>query len=262
MLEPLETRALLSITVSLDNGLLLIQGTSKDDVITVDAANDQVIVAMNTLTFSTLAADVKLIRIMAGGGNDRVIVTSAVQAKADLYGEAGNDYLQADDRGCRLYGGPGNDTLVAGLGQDVLSGGPGIDKADYSARTTAVKVTLDGKANDGAPGERDNVMADVENVTGGSGNDCLVGNAARNTLIGGDGNDTLIGGAGDDVLVGGAGSDSMVGGEGDDLFLAIDLSAGDTIDGGNGYDSYAIDSVSGVRDTVLNVENELSVLST
>ncbi|MFN3294990.1 MAG: calcium-binding protein, partial [Gemmobacter sp.] len=63
-------------------------------------------------------------------------------------------------------------------------------------------------------------------LTGGSGNDGLVGHVLNDTLSGGDGNDTLSGGAGNDNLNGGAG---------DDLILAD--AGNDTIDGGDGIDT-------------------------
>ena len=40
----------------------------------------------------------------------------------------------------------------------------------------------------------------VENITTGSGDDTLVGDANANVLTGGSGDDTLTGGAGDDVF--------------------------------------------------------------
>ena len=49
--------------------------------------------------------------------------------------------------------------------------------------------------------------ANIENATGGNGNDSLTGNALANVLSGGTGNDTLDGGAGNDTLRGGAGND-------------------------------------------------------
>ena len=58
----------------------------------------------------------------------------------------------------------------------------------------------------------------VENATGGSGNDKLVGNDAANTLDGSAGDDTIHGGAGNDTLVGGTGSDTLHGGAGADTF--------------------------------------------
>ncbi len=85
----------------------------------------------------------------------------------------------------------------------------------------------------------------IENASGGSGDDVLVGNAAGNTLtgnagddllLGRDGADTLLGGDGADVLNGGAGKNELTGGAGNDLFVFEDSSAKDKIrdfDSGN-----------------------------
>jgi serralysin len=68
----------------------------------------------------------------------------------------------------------------------------------------------------------------IENATGGSGNDVLIGNAAANVLrgnngadklFGRDGADQLDGGGGNDLLDGGAGADTMTGGKGGDTFV-------------------------------------------
>jgi serralysin len=58
----------------------------------------------------------------------------------------------------------------------------------------------------------------IENATGGSGADTLLGNSLANTLTGGDGNDKLYGYGGNDRLFGGAGNDYLVGGAGQDAF--------------------------------------------
>lgn len=50
----------------------------------------------------------------------------------------------------------------------------------------------------------------IDNATGGSGNDTIIGNAIANALNGGSGNDTLTGGGGNDTIDGGAGSDTAV----------------------------------------------------
>ncbi|WP_235939260.1 M10 family metallopeptidase C-terminal domain-containing protein [Bradyrhizobium hipponense] len=50
----------------------------------------------------------------------------------------------------------------------------------------------------------------IDNATGGSGNDTIVGNAIANMLNGGSGNDTITGGAGNDTIAGGAGTDTAV----------------------------------------------------
>lgn len=66
----------------------------------------------------------------------------------------------------------------------------------------------------------------IENATGGSGNDVLIGNAANNVLTGNDGNDNLLGRGGNDILRGGAGVDRISGGDGLDV---VTLGAGDDI---------------------------------
>jgi serralysin len=65
----------------------------------------------------------------------------------------------------------------------------------------------------------------IENATGGSGGDTLIGNSANNILNGGAGNDTLKGGDGTDTLLGGLGDD----------YLEGNLN-NDTLDGGPGND--------------------------
>lgn len=78
----------------------------------------------------------------------------------------------------------------------------------------------------------------IENASGGSGDDVLIGNSAANTLtgnagndtlLGRDGNDTLYGGAGNDVLNGGAGKNELIGGLGNDIFVFEDAGSKDKI---------------------------------
>jgi Ca2+-binding RTX toxin-like protein len=66
----------------------------------------------------------------------------------------------------------------------------------------------------------------IENATGGSGNDVLIGNSANNTLTGNAGNDALLGRGGDDRIIAGAGNDQVMGGDGFDV---VSLGAGNDI---------------------------------
>ena len=68
--------------------------------------------------------------------------------------------------------------------------------------------------------------AKIEEATGGSGDDVIVGNEGANVLEGNLGDDLLLGSAGDDVIGGGDGDDELGGGEGND-----------TLDGGPGDDT-------------------------
>ena len=68
--------------------------------------------------------------------------------------------------------------------------------------------------------------ATIENASGGSGNDTLLGNAAANRLEGNAGRDRLGGGNGADWLDGGASVDTLTGGRGADRFVFDDVDTG------------------------------------
>jgi Ca2+-binding RTX toxin-like protein len=55
-------------------------------------------------------------------------------------------------------------------------------------------------------------------ISGGDGNDILVGDVGNDILVGGSGDDILVGGASHDLLVGGPGADSLTGGTGTNVF--------------------------------------------
>lgn len=153
-----------------------------------------------------------------GDGNDRVSVSRAVTLRG------------------RLRGGGGNDTLIGGGGPDELDGGAGRDIVSYDGRPDPVRVSIGEGADDGAPGEGDNVIA-VEQLIGGAGADTLIGSGTGERIEGRNGNDTIDGRGGNDALIGGAGADVLQGGDGDDVFVASSASDGaDTMQGGAGGD--------------------------
>jgi hypothetical protein len=154
------------------------------------------------------------------GGNDTI---NGLGGNDIIHGGAGND---------RINGGIGDDRLIGDAGADTLNGGTGADTADYFRVSSALTITVDGRANDGVRNERDSVALDVENVLGGSGSDSITGSQAVNELDGGPGNDTIAGGSGDDVIDGGTGNDTIRGEIGND---ALDGESGiDQVDGGAG----------------------------
>jgi Ca2+-binding RTX toxin-like protein len=187
-----------------------------------------------------------------------------------LVGGLGDDTLVGGGGGQELFGGNGSDSLDGGAGRDdylqggagtdVIAGGPGEDEVSYSDHPGAVRISLDGRANDGAAGENDWVRADVENATGSRGRTTFIGNASPNEFWGrshegnvarmGAGNDLVIaspafgsrqgpnvlsGGAGNDLLAGGSKRDIVLGGPGDDWLSAY--GSADVIRGGPGTDS-------------------------
>jgi Ca2+-binding RTX toxin-like protein len=74
-------------------------------------------------------------------------------------------------------------------------------------------------ADDGLSGENDDVRTTTENITGGSGNDVLIGDGLKNSLKGGNGNDQLSGGT-NTVCDTAADGDTLLGENGDDTFYS------------------------------------------
>jgi Ca2+-binding RTX toxin-like protein len=187
--------------------------------------------------------------IVGTPGND-VIVTGA--GNDTVTGNAGNDTVCMGTGDDRFDGGPGSDFFVSESvtdGADVFTGGGfpqfGGDIFSYAARTAQVTVVLDGLANDGQTGERDNI--DIKSyVQGGSGADLLTGSAGHDFLNGMAGDDTLTGLGDNDELWGNVGSDRMFGGQGDDYLVGgpgNDVSIADPVldgadffEGGSGKD--------------------------
>ena len=168
-----------------------------------------------------------------------------------IFGGEGNDTLRGGTAADTYMGGNGDDTFVGGPaadGGDTLSGGAGVDTADYSARTTALVISLDGTANDGAVSEADDLASDIETIKGGT---------AADTITGGPGAEALYGGPGDDTLAGGPGADTLYGDAGNDTFDEGNSASGaDVFNGGAGIDTltYAgrTNAVSATIDGIVN----------
>jgi uncharacterized delta-60 repeat protein len=257
-------------------GTLYVEGTSGPDRIElVPISGDRVQLNYNSRSPQIFArTDVPRIHIHGGGGDDVLRVTANVNAIIDggygndtlsggprddgLFGNKGNDTISGNGGNDGLSGGDGNDTLSGGDGDDYLDGGLGTDQffggsgrdhADYFNRREDLTISLDGIANDGAAGEKDNIRIDVENVTGGNGNDVIYGSNAFNHLFGGPGDDRIYGRAGGDFLYGGPGRDALFGEDGDDRLISRDAFA-DFLAGGLGYDIGELDAL----DTHVGIE--------
>jgi Ca2+-binding RTX toxin-like protein len=189
--------------------------------------------------------------LSGGDGDDEV---SGGPGADHLDGGAGNDDVDGSGGPDWVQGGPGDDTLhgdhFEDPSPDVIDGGAGVDtlvddyKSRFSDATPDVAVTLGGGADDGRPGEGDDVEG-VEHVivSGGGrleGTDApellkaaqtlstvtLDGRGGTDDLEGGGGRDTIDGGAGDDMIDGGFGDDVITGGPGRDM-ISADRAGGD-----------------------------------
>ena len=204
-------------------------------------------------SYSSEAVTINLLSGQADGGD-------ATGDKLDdtienVIGSMHDDTLTGNDEDNMLWGLAGMDTLdgeygddiiEGGYGADTLIGGDGSDTASYATSMMGVTVRLHSQQamhgdaegdefgkrveatyfnNDGDPVEE--MVPDIENLTGSAHDDILAGDSRDNTIMGGAGDDRLYGGpgGGDDMLHGEGGHDHIFGGKGDD-----------TLEGGDGND--------------------------
>ena len=107
---------------------MVIAGTSGNDQILFIPGNSagQVVAKLNGVVVASFSPAG---RIIAYGlaGNDDIQVAGGVTHQAWLYGDSGNDRLNAGNGGSLLFGGDGNDQLIGGGGRDIMIGGNGAD---------------------------------------------------------------------------------------------------------------------------------------
>ena len=139
------------------------------------------------------------------------------EERGQINGTTDSDYISGTDGHDLVYGRNGNDYFLGSPGYDEFHGGAGIDTVDYYDSCCPVYVDLLGNGYGGhAHGD---TYSGVENVTGSTFGDTLIGDNRMNRLDGGRGADLIEGRGGDDELRGGSGyfNDTLIGGAGDDV---------------------------------------------
>jgi hypothetical protein len=180
------------------------------------------------------------ILVYGEAGDDRLVVrtpgfaggiSTTGGASGYVDGGAGDDRLVVGGDNSVVRGGDGADVLRGGRGgqifigdrstpsDDVIDGGPGrFDVLSYARRREGVRVDL-ARGVAGRRGERD-VLRRIESITGGMGDDVLLGDGRRNVIEDGGGADTIRGRGGDDVVDVRGGNDDARAGAGADLVYA------------------------------------------
>ena len=184
-----------------DAGLLF--GGDGNDILQGNTAND------------TLNGDAGDDRLYGLQGND---VINGGDGDDSLLGAIGNDSLRGD---------AGTDTLQGDVGNDTLDGGADFDRInevlDTNLTIVGITVTTTGLGADSVLAmERIQVSGGTSHnffdarqssvpvfLSGGTGNDTLLGGSNADGISGGEGDDVLSGGAGADVIDGGAGIDYL-----------------------------------------------------
>lgn len=200
---------------------VLMFGGDGDDVIAGGAGDDRLIGDGGD---DILVGGVGDDRLLGSGGDD---VLSGGQASDVLIGGVGGDVLSggtdgtADDRDevqfqeftpdppfpSTTFTAVPRAGIQVGVGDGVcLDGGP--EDLATGPRPRSPVATSCGRTANGV--ERDEVLGDVEIVSGTEVSDIVVGGPASETILGNGGSDQLEGGPGSDNLIGGAGSDALL----------------------------------------------------
>ena len=124
-----------------------------------------------------------------------------------------------------LFGGMGDDFFKGGQGDDIIDGGGGKNRVTYSDDHDGVTVSLLTHLAQNT-GDGNDVLRNIQDLSGGSGNDTLYGDNGANWIWGEGGSDTIQGYAGDDIIQVGTLNGTL---------------GTDTADGGNGRDTLSFD---------------------
>ena len=208
-----------------------ILGNDGNDTINGGAGNDTLDggLGTDTLTYAgitggvTISLGVTTPQVTGGAGTDTIANFE------NLVGGSGHDSLTGDAGNNNIQGGAGNDTIEGGAGDDVLDGGADTDTLSYAGATAGITIRLTQTTPQATGGVGTDTIANFENVTGGSGNDVLVGTSLANVIIGGAGDDQVTGGLGNDTIDGGPGNDTLDGGSDVDWLVYTSATAGVTI---------------------------------
>ena len=170
-------------------------------------------------------------------GNDIIDGTFADDPEGDVITDNG-DTINAGAGADKIYDGAGDDVVFGGDGRDTFFAGAGADQYDggaanndavnYSLASQGVTVDLtDGSNNSGiAAGD---TYTNVEEITGSSHNDIIVGDGSIFKLYGGVGNDVITSGTRKNILAGNAGADTFVFGTGSNEDVVKDFTVGEDI---------------------------------
>ncbi|WP_027998190.1 beta strand repeat-containing protein [Sinorhizobium arboris] len=234
----------------------ILNGGSGDDALFGGAGNDTADGGDGVDTFD-LREKTSSVVVQLNGANAATVFVGGVAEDTirnieNIVGGSADDTLIGDAGANKLSGARGNDWLKGGDGADTLDGGEDSDTADYSDKTAAIAVALNGSkpVTVTVGGVAEDLIAKIENIVGGAGDDTIIGDAATNTFRGGLGADVLDGGAGSDTadfsdktqsvvlaLNGAADAVATVGGMAEDTVRNIE-----NVIGGSGNDQFTGDA--------------------
>ncbi|MCV6613177.1 MAG: DUF4347 domain-containing protein [Amphritea sp.] len=217
------TNVEVAVALTAGSNKIRINEASSDWTINTGAGDDTVIVARDADFGGTLDTGdgINVLDYYHGTQNNRIdsynsAVTVDLSADSatgfgslsgirDVYGSDadGQDSLTGDDQDNTFYVGTWGELDGDASRQHTIDGGGGSDTVsflNFSASDFDITADLStGEATYDGTGEVIAGLTAIENLTGGAGDDTLIGDLLANILNGGAGDDTLRGGEGDDI---------------------------------------------------------------
>jgi Ca2+-binding RTX toxin-like protein/uncharacterized protein YkwD len=198
-----------------------------------------------TATGGNLSGEIREFNVMVGGSNVKVDFDASgsvdvVTHTIDLSDGTSHVVIVQDDG---TAGNGVSQVIIDGVltaftvptTSLVINGGDDADSISVTSLDSMFTGQIVINGNAGADSIDVSAVGLVTSLSGGLGNDVLVGGTASDFLNGGSGDDTAVGNAGNDTINGGSGRDSLDGGSGDDT-VSGQGSSGDILTGGSGND--------------------------
>ncbi|MCP5084534.1 MAG: calcium-binding protein [Alphaproteobacteria bacterium] len=221
-----------------DAGIDNIKGGDDDDLIIVDEIDGDAIdgeAGNDTVQFRNTPGDVTVnlnlgLASSTALGSNNISLTSIENiddqsGDTNITGSDGNNLILARGGADTIDARDGDDIIIINDSLDSINGGNGTDELRFATSLDVfANLNAGGYDVDGVAGT---MLSDIENITGGTGNDALIGDAGDNVIDGGGGNDFIASGTGDDTIFGRAGSD----------FVSLGDLNNDFADGGDDVDT-------------------------
>jgi Ca2+-binding RTX toxin-like protein len=266
--ERLEDRQMMAADISLNSGVLEVDGTGDDENIVIEtnpANTNQVLVTVTsfnddgeideTVQRAFARNQVTSIEVSADDGDDTV--TNRTNIQSELHGDEGDDTLTGGTARDIIFGGDDDDTLQGGRGNDELHGGEDDDIYLFAGSLLGNDDVFE---DDDEDNDEDVDTLDFTGFAGGGinldlslttervinagdltlqlsssrGIENVIGTAFEDTIRGNSRDNNLRGEGLKDRIYGGEGDDTLIGGSGDDHMFGE--GGFDRLEGGTGRD--------------------------
>ncbi len=144
LLEQLEDRRLMSASVQLVDGMLVLQGTTRGHnrlTVSPDSNGTTLYARADGVRKHYLMKDVQSIRIVGGDKPDQIAIDQKIKDPSFIRTGGGADSVAGGGGSDTVMGGAGNDTLSGGGGDDLLLGQGGSNKINAGNGDNANTIT-------------------------------------------------------------------------------------------------------------------------